>query len=67
LENLSELRQVSGMTQPLFEAISPLLRVNGQRFAVRSEGRSGKARYRLGAILERNDEMVKVIASEVVE
>ena len=67
LENLNELRQVSGMTQPLFEAISPLLRVNGQRFAARSEGRSGKARYRLGAILERSDEMVKVIASEAVE
>ncbi len=65
LKKLSELKGLVGMSDDLYQAISPLLDVKSDWFQVDSTGISGRARYRIRSVIERGEKEVKVSEARI--
>ena len=65
IKKLTELRRLVGMSASLYGAISLFLDVKSDWFSVSSTGISGRSRYRIQALFQRDEKEVKVIKAEI--
>lgn len=61
IENLDEIKDMTGMNDTLFNRLSPLVTVESDYFSVRSEAVAGKIRKHLTAILKKDDTQVSIV------
>ncbi len=65
IRRLTELRGLVGMSPDLYRAVSPMLDVKSEWFSADCEGSSGRARYRLRAVIQRDKKEVRIIEAKI--
>jgi len=65
IRKVTELKGLVGVSQDLFRAVEPMLDVKSDWFSVSSTGISGRSRYRIQALFQRDEKEVKVIKAEI--
>lgn len=65
IAKIGDLRRLVGMSPDLFRAVTPFLDVKSSWFGATSTGVSGRARYRIRAVLQREEKELKVIEAEI--
>ena len=65
IRKLTELRGLVGMSRDLYRAISPMLDVKSDWFEAECTGVSGRSRYRIRALIQRDKKEVKVSEAKI--